>query len=113
MVRLTCNACGGSLEIEPGQKVMMCPFCGTRFIESNVTNNYNIANGQIHAERINISTDGLAKDSKLKAAQGHIRLGNYEVAYQLLQDLVLYFPEDVQVRTAMFDCISLNRRKLY
>lgn len=108
MIRLTCDACGGSLEIEPGQKVMMCPFCGSKFIEKNVTNNYNIANGQINAAEVNINADTLAKDTKLKAAEGHLRLGNYELAFQLLQDLALYYPEDVDVRVAMFKSVSLN-----
>lgn len=111
MIRLTCDACGGSLEIDPGQKVMMCPFCGAKFIEKNVTNNFNIANGQIHADEVNIRTDSLAKDAKLSAAEGHLRLGDFEVAYKILQELVVYFPEDIQVRMAMFDCISMNRTR--
>ena len=111
MIRLTCDACGGSLEIDPGQKVMMCPFCGAKFIEKNVTNNFNIANGQIHADEVNIRTDSLAKDAKLSAAEGHLRLGDFEVAYKILQELVVYFPEDIQVRKAMFDCISMNRTR--
>ena len=111
MIRLTCDACGGSLEIEPGQKVMMCPFCGAKFIERSVTNNISIANGQIHADAVNINADSLAKEAKLTAAEGHIRLGNYEVAYNLLQELLVYFPEDVRIRLAMFDCVSMNRTR--
>lgn len=112
MKRLICDACGGSLEIESNQKVLLCPFCGAKFIEKTVTNNYSIIGGQINANEITINTDVLAKDSKTSAAEGHNRLGNFKVAYEILQELVVLFPEDVRIRVALFDSISFNRTKI-
>lgn len=45
MIPLTCNKCGGNLEIEQGRDVYYCPYCGTKLLlndSSTVTINKNI-----------------------------------------------------------------------
>ena len=62
IVPASCTQCGGTVEVDPGTEMAVCPFCGTSFIVEKAVNNYNVQHANIeHADNVNIDMTGSVK----------------------------------------------------
>ena len=65
MVPLTCNKCGGNLEIEQGRDIYYCPYCGTKLLlndSSTVTLNKNIRIEKVSIDQTEIERLRIQKE---------------------------------------------------
>lgn len=91
-----CPQCGGQLKVEPGQKFVECPYCGTisRTVDvhyhQHQNTNYNF-NGSNTTVQFNAGQD---LETLVKNAETHMKLGNYSDAQTFYTKISKEYPHD-------------------
>ena len=91
-----CPQCGGQLKVEPGQKFVECPYCGTisRTVDvhyhQHQNTNYNFS-GSNTTVQFNAGQD---LETLIKNAETHMKLGNYSDAHTFYTKISKEYPHD-------------------
>ena len=101
LVEAICTSCGGTLRVDNSKEAAVCPYCKKAYIVQDAINNYvthtvvnNVTNIEnLHADNV-ILSDDRAVDSRVKAGDTFIRLGDYASANRVFSILSEECPYD-------------------
>lgn len=92
-VQAKCENCGGVLQVDSNKKAAICPYCNTPYVVQDAINHYITNIGNLHADVVNVNSDGSAQ-SRLVAAETFMKLAKYSEARKAFEDVSSLTPQD-------------------
>ncbi len=111
IVQAKCENCGGNLTVESSLKAANCPHCGAAYVVQDAISYFNSVTKieNLHADVVNINDENSAA-GRLKAAESHMKVNEYDVAQEEFLKVTKLTPQDYKGWWGLLRCGVAKRR---
>ena len=111
LVQAKCENCGGILEVDSNLKAANCPHCGAAYVVQDAINYFHSVTNidHLHADIVNIN-DEKTSVGRLKAAESHMKVNEYQAAQKEFNKATGLTPQDYRGWWGLLRCGVAERR---
>ena len=102
MVRLTCDACGGAIEVDESREFGYCEYCGTKYFTKSIVNETTVINHNYHGATINIYQE--QKNENGSQIGETLFVEEFKKKYSEISETFLesHIPNEVRIKKGLF-----------